>query len=79
MLALGQIAGNVVVVSWLFERAAHWILDRNAITGHVGEVLLKNEDEDEDDSDAEQAGDEDGKDRVIDSRSLKNRKIYCLI
>ena len=82
MLALGQIAGNVVVVSWLFERAAHWILDRNAITGHVGEVLLKNEDEDEDededDSDAEQAGDEDGKDRVIDSRSLKNRKIYCL-
>ena len=41
MLALRQIAGNVVVVSWLFERAAHWILDRNAITGHVGEVLLK--------------------------------------
>ena len=49
---------NVVVVSWLFERAAHWILDRNAITGHVGEVLLKMRDEDEDDSDAEQAGDE---------------------
>jgi len=76
MLALRQIAGNVVVVSWLFERAAHWILDRNAITGHVGEVLLKNEDEDE--ADAEEEVDEDDKDRVIDSRSLKNRKIYCL-
>ena len=76
MLALRQIGGNVVVVSWLFERAAHWILDRNAITGHVGEVLLKNEDEDE--ADAEEEGDEDDKDRVIDSRSLKNRKIYCL-
>jgi len=74
MLALQQIAGNVVVVSWLFERAAHWILDRNAITGHVGEVLLKNEDED----DSEPADDEDDKDRVIDSRLLKNRKIYCL-
>jgi len=78
MLALRQIAGNVVVVSWLFERAAHWILDRNAITGHVGEVLLKNEEEEEDDAEAEHAGDEDEKDRVIDSRSLKNRKIYCL-
>ncbi|MDA7861568.1 ferredoxin family protein [bacterium] len=80
MLALRQIAGNVVVVSWLFERAAHWILDRNAITGHVGEVLLKNDDEEEDDADAEQADDDedDDKDRVIDSRSLKNRKIYCL-
>jgi hypothetical protein len=78
MLALQQIAGNVVVVSWLFERAAHWILDRNAITGHVGEVLLKNEDEDEDEVDSEPADDEDDKDRVIDSRLLKNRKIYCL-
>ena len=78
MLALQQIAGNVVVVSWLFERAAHWILDRNAITGHVGEVLLKNEDEEEDEADSEPVDDEDDKDRVIDSRSLKNRKIYCL-
>lgn len=78
MLALQQIAGNVVVVSWLFERAAHWILDRNAITGHVGEVLLKNEDEEEDEADSEPADDEDNKDRVIDSRLLKNRKIYCL-
>lgn len=78
MLALQQIGGNVVVVSWLFERAAHWILDRNSITGHVGQVLLKNEDEDEDEDDAERGGDEDDKDRVIDSRPLKNRKIYCL-
>lgn len=79
MLALQQIHGNVVVISWLFERAAHWILDRNKINGHVGEVLLKNDDEDDDDLDEDQDGEEsDDKDRVIDSRQITNRKIYCL-
>ena len=29
MLALQGVTGNLVVCSWLFERAAHWILDRN--------------------------------------------------
>ncbi len=79
MLALRQISGNLVVISWLFERAAHWILDRNAIHGRVGEVLLKNDDEEEEaweeDQDSEAA---DHKDRVIDSRTIPNRKIYCL-
>lgn len=74
MLALKQISGNVVVVSWLFERAGHWILDRNGIHGHVGEVLLKNDELDEDEE--EQVPDD--KDRVIDSRQIPNRKIYCL-
>ena len=48
MLALNSIGGNVVVCSWLFERAAHWVLDRFGIAGHVGTVLLANEDEEED-------------------------------
>ena len=80
MLALQQIKGNVVVISWMFERAAHWILDRNSIDGHVGEVLLKNEDEDEEDEEDKESGDDDGdeKERVIDSRQIPNRKIYCL-
>ena len=75
MLALKQINGNVVVISWLFERAAHWTLDRNSINGHVGEVLLKNDDEEDEELD-EEKGDE--KERVIDSRKIPNRKIYCL-
>lgn len=79
MLALRQINGNAVVISWLFERAAHWILDRNSIHGHVGEVLLKNDDEDDEDQDKDQdVEDSDQKDRVIDSRPIPNRKIYCL-
>ena len=41
MLALSSIKGNMVVISWMFERASHWILDRNNIVGHVGKVLLE--------------------------------------
>ena len=78
MLALKQINGNVVVVSWLFERAAHWVLDRNQINGHVGKVLLQN-DVDDDEEELEDSQDEaDDKERVIDSREIPNRKIYCL-
>lgn len=81
MLALKQINGNMVIISWLFERAAHWVLDRNAIHGHVGQVLLQNEDDEDDDEDESGAdGDskDDVKERVIDSRQIPNRKIYCL-
>jgi NAD-dependent dihydropyrimidine dehydrogenase PreA subunit len=82
MLALKRMGGNMVVVSWLFERAAHWVLDRNQIHGHVGETLLKNEDEEEDAEDDESEDSEESeaadKNRVIDSRDIPNRKIYCL-
>ena len=78
MLALNQINGNVVVISWLFERAAHWILDRHGIHGHVGEVLLKNDDEDDEDFEDEEEETPDEKTRVIDARKIPNRKIYCL-
>ena len=78
MLALQGVTGNVVVISWLFERAAHWILDRHGIHGHVGEVLLKNDDErDDEDLEAEDSKTHDTG-RVIDSRQIPNRKIYCL-
>ena len=78
MLALKQVSGNLIVCSWLFERAAHWVLDRNGIHGHVGPVLLKNEDEDDEELEEEvedQGGD---KHRVIEARQIPNRKIYCL-
>ena len=78
MLALKKLNGNLVVCSWLFERAAHWVLDRNQIHGHVGETLLKNEDEEFDDEAAEEEQEQDDKDRVIDQREIPDRKIYCL-
>ena len=82
MLALHQVNGHAVVVSWLFERASHWILDRHGVHGHVGKILLQNEDE-EDEDEIDEVEDEDtaqadDKSRVIDNRKIPNRKIYCL-
>ena len=74
MLALQGVSGDMVVCSWMFERAAHWILDRNQISGQVGTTLLKNEDEDDDEEEIE----EESKSRVVDQREIPNRRIYCL-
>jgi len=86
MLALEGIRGEMVVVSWLYPRAAHWILDRNGIKGQVGKSLLEVEDADEDDEfeadgedkngDADETDDE--KSGGIGSRDAPNRRIYCL-
>src|SRR5688500_7054296 len=34
---LESIAGDVVVLAWLYSRAAFWLLDRDGIKGHYGE------------------------------------------
>jgi NAD-dependent dihydropyrimidine dehydrogenase PreA subunit len=80
MLALSGIGGNVAVLSWLFERAARWVLDRNNIRGKEGTTLLREEaDEDEDEEDlAARQAEHDDKQRVIDTRDTPNRRIYCL-
>ena len=37
-------SGPIVILSWLFDRAAFWVLDRNEIRGQLAEVLLLNPD-----------------------------------
>ena len=82
MLCLQGIGGDMVIASWLFPRAAHWILDRNNIRGQVGETSLDedvdDEELDEEDLSEEPSAADDGKLRVIDSRQPTNRTIYCL-
>lgn len=78
MLALKSLSGNMIVLSWLFERAAHWILDRNGVNGHVGHVELQNEAGEDDEEKDEDAASPEEKERVIDSRQIPNRNIYCL-
>lgn len=80
MLCLKGISGDMVICSWLFPRAAHWILDRNQVHGHEGTTLLVDDDLDEEDelADEELEGADDGKERVIDQREIPNRRIYCL-
>jgi NAD-dependent dihydropyrimidine dehydrogenase PreA subunit len=92
MLCLRGIAGDLVLLSWLYPRAARWILDRNDIRGQEGVTLLGSEEEDDEDEEATPDGsgggssdsDDDGgpadngKPRVLDSRPLPARRIYCL-
>lgn len=80
MLCLQGITGDLVVLSWLYPRAAHWILDRSGIGGRVGSTLLLVDegDDDADEFDDEMEADADGKLRVIDSRPAPNRTIYCI-
>src|SRR5215813_2061020 len=48
-LFLESIAGDMVVLSWMYSRAAFWLLDRDGIKGHYGESQLKPPDATDDD------------------------------
>src|ERR1700722_18648377 len=45
-LFLSNVSGDMVVLSWLYSRAAFWLLDRDGIKGHEGEIQLKSADDD---------------------------------
>ena len=53
---LQAIPGDMVVLSWLYPRASHWVLDRQGVRGHEGLVLLKEEinEEEQEDPEAEE-------------------------
>lgn len=73
--ALKNIDQDLVVLSWLYDRATHWILDRNGIRGQVGEVELK---EEPDDEDQESTDEESTEQRVVDNQPRPERLIYCI-
>ena len=77
---LAQLEGDVIIVSWIFPRAAHWVLDRNGIQGQVGQVLIGGDDDAEDDDagDADAASSETEVDRVTDIYPRPERNIYCI-
>jgi hypothetical protein len=50
-LFLEGVSGDMVVLSWLYPRAAFWLLDRDGIKGHFGESQLKPPADDEDEED----------------------------
>lgn len=77
MLGLQAITTDFVVLSWLYERAARWTLDRNNIRGKAGTTLLIHE-SDEDDDDLVDDESEQDKPRVMDHRPIPNRMIYCI-
>ncbi len=92
MLCLEGIASDMIMVSWLYPRAAHWTLDRGGIKGHFGKTLLVSEADDEEEDEEAQAAASEGAaadeeagaeeetaaaDRVG-PRNLPNRRIYHL-
>lgn len=76
--ALSHIEGDFVMISWLYSRSCHWIMDRNGICGHVGDVLLSQMPEEDELEDELEDEIEEDKERVISQLELPDRKIYSL-
>src|SRR5258708_6013962 len=76
-LFLDAVKGDLVVLSWLFPRAAFWLLDRDGIKGHLGEVQLKPP-ADEDEEEAEKQPEEERPPAIGAAGAIPDRHIYCL-
>ena len=77
---LQRLSGDVVLLTWMYARAAHWILDRNGVRGQVGQVELpppELEDAIESADDA-QEDDELLDSRVVTAQPRPARQIYTL-
>lgn len=76
LLFLRSVPGDVVVMSWMYPRAARWILTRQGVKGHEGISLLKSEGEEDDDEFEEEA--EATNENAVGVPEVPNRKLYCL-
>ena len=70
--------GPIVILSWLFDRAAFWVLDRNEIRGQFGAVELLNPDLINEDDVEEDKEDEKAADRVTSLNIRPTRRIYSI-
>jgi Pyruvate/2-oxoacid:ferredoxin oxidoreductase delta subunit len=78
-LFLEGVTGDMVVLSWLYPRAAFWLLDRDGIKGHWGESQLKPPAADDDgDEDEDGEAKEPEPPKGIGSVDVPDRHIYCL-
>lgn len=74
---LEGVTGDIVVLSWLFPRAAFWLLDRIGIKGHLGESQIKPPSDDDDEEIDENEAPEPTK-GIGPSGKVPDRHIYCL-
>jgi NAD-dependent dihydropyrimidine dehydrogenase PreA subunit len=78
-LFLGAVSGDMVVLSWLYPRAAFWLLDRDGIKGQFGQSQLKPpSDEDDEDEEAETETPVDRPEVIGATGEIPDRHIYCL-
>ncbi len=73
-LYLESVSGDMVVLSWLYPRAAYWLLDRAGVKGHFGLTQIKPADAD----DAEEESGEPEPPKGIGALDLPDRQVYCL-
>src|SRR5262245_35490501 len=73
-LFLEGVAGDMLMLTWLYPRAAFWVLDRDGIKGHFGESQLKPPADD----DEEQEAGEPEPAKGIGAVEVPDRFIYCL-
>src|ERR1043166_1892051 len=73
-LFLESVTADMVVLSWLFPRAAFWVLDRDGIHGKWGETQLRPADEEPSEEEAETPEPPKG----IGALNVPERTIYCL-
>src|SRR5438067_11925005 len=73
-LYLESVQGDMVVLSWLYPRAAFWLLDRDGIKGHYGETQIKPADADDEEDEGEAAPPK----GIGAAGNLPERHIYCL-
>src|SRR5262245_4588498 len=73
-LFLEGVGGDMVVLTWLYPRAAFWLLDRDGIKGHFGESQLKAP---VDDDEEEESGEPEPP-KGIGAVDVPDRFIYCL-
>ena len=76
-LFLESVKGDMVVVSWLYPRAAFWLLDRDGIKGHLGETQLKPP-ADEDEEEAAEPEPAEKPAAIGAAGAVPDRHIYCL-
>jgi Pyruvate/2-oxoacid:ferredoxin oxidoreductase delta subunit len=72
-LFLESVQGDMVVLAWMFPRAAFWLLDRDGIKGHWGDSPLHPAPDSDDD-----AGGEPEPPKGIGAGEVPDRHIYCL-
>lgn len=66
---------DLVVASWIFPRAAHWLLDRIGIRGKSEPTAFDEADDEEEEAAASEANAEP---RVTDLFPRPDRKVYCI-
>jgi NAD-dependent dihydropyrimidine dehydrogenase PreA subunit len=74
-LFLESVGGDMVVLSWLFPRAAFWLLDRDGIKGLPGESQIQSAADDSEEDEDEAAQPPRG---IGPAGAVPERHIYCL-